>query len=337
MLIMFWEQVISGGGGSAGRIRLVTVVLLGLGLIAVALNFHVIAESANLNRYSDNVTVRVGGLPQENCSFNGTYTLVFRGTVYISGAGSFRQRLIGLDNGCDVRIALNCWPSENIPKKWSGICSHEAQHFAGVSDGVSYISSMQASRFALCPGGRQPSSYRFREVLKIGSSVPVIFDDRIILPFSEIINWGGAVIRWPEAMPSFEAAVINLRRMAESERLQMLSHGTRAFEKYFRTADNMVQGIADVFLYRRSLAFGMDRAFNWTSLGMDRSFNWTSLLQFGVSFYVYPGDGGRSEHKELLAAFRNSIYCTADPRNASLFIPSTDTLYIPRPRVASVQ
>jgi len=178
----------------------------------------------------------------QNVQFN----LTFRGKVYTDEPGVFRQKLRGLDNGGDVRIELHCHPDTGTEE-----CEADRKHYNEGVQFIDYRTSLLVSRFTLCPGGRQQSTYRLREALCAGS-VPVILDDRALLPFSEIIDWDKIVMWWPESEPGHKI-LQTLREMPEEERLKMQAAGQAVFHKYLETAAGMVEGIAAVFSHRLSL------------------------------------------------------------------------------------
>ena len=54
---------------------------------------------------------------------------------------------------------------------------------------------MFLTHFTFCPGGRQAATYRLREAISAGS-VPVVVDDRTMMPYAEVIDWSQIVVLW---------------------------------------------------------------------------------------------------------------------------------------------
>lgn len=96
--------------------------------------------------------------------------LSFKG---VCQAASNRNKLAALHNGRDV-IAV----CSNSP--------HARQY--------DYKSLMLSSRFAAAPAGNGLHSYRLAEAIFMGA-IPVIVDDKLILPFCSIIDWQAFSVR----------------------------------------------------------------------------------------------------------------------------------------------
>jgi hypothetical protein len=65
-----------------------------------------------------------------------------------------------------------------------------------------YVSNLRRSRFCLVLSGDTSSTARFYEIVLLtnGSCIPVILSDWFDLPFSSIIDYSKAVIRYPESV-----------------------------------------------------------------------------------------------------------------------------------------
>lgn len=123
------------------------------------------------------------------------YVASFVGQIYLNGYGRHRYTLKMLNQTSDVLIKFSCNHRANIKmldsygSKYLRDACNEYESSIRPTD---YCQSMNAT-FVLCPGGRQPPSYRFTEAL-IVNSIPVpyyeSFDRDVPLPFHRVIDWG---------------------------------------------------------------------------------------------------------------------------------------------------
>ena len=123
------------------------------------------------------------------------YVASFVGQIYIKNNGRHRYTLKMLNQTSDVLIKFSCDQLSNIKM----LDSYGSKYLRDACDEyessikpTDYCQSMNAT-FVLCPGGRQPPSYRFTEAL-IVNSIPVpyyeSFDRDVPLPFHRVIDWG---------------------------------------------------------------------------------------------------------------------------------------------------
>ncbi len=79
-----------------------------------------------------------------------------------------------------------------------------------------YLEIMRDSWFAFCPRGGGLSSYRMWEEIQC-ESVPVLFADDVVLPFSDKIDWSRIIVRIPEKKSADYEAVNNLLDITDKE------------------------------------------------------------------------------------------------------------------------
>ena len=122
---------------------------------------------------------------------------------------SKRNRLAALHNGRDVIVA----------------CSHSAQaaHY-------DYKTLMLTSTFSAAPAGNGLHSYRLAESIFLGA-IPVIIDEKLILPFCSVIDWRGFSIRIPPDQISSLPAI--LRKIPPEEVQRMQRRLAEVKQRYF--------------------------------------------------------------------------------------------------------
>ena len=145
------------------------------------------------------------------------YFMTFRGTRYIGGGeGSFRSddSFRGMHNGKDVIVATTCnHQTNNIARKERpeiGVyCDEDDEIYRSYN-----FDDLMNTTFALCPGGRQPNSFRFIEVLSAGS-IPVLVVDNYVKPFDSMIHWHDCLLQFPTSQ--MHRIVPTLRAMKEED------------------------------------------------------------------------------------------------------------------------
>ncbi len=122
------------------------------------------------------------------------YVASFVGTIYINSYGRHRYTLKWLNETSDIFIKFNCNQGTNIHR----MKSHGSKYLRTACDRyesslspLDYCKSLN-STFILCPGGRQPASYRLLEALMV-NAIPVpyyeSFDSKIPMPFHRVVDW----------------------------------------------------------------------------------------------------------------------------------------------------
>ena len=131
---------------------------------------------------------------ERNTGFARQYVASFVGTIYTNSYARHRYTLKWLNETSDIFIKFNCTQPTNVLK----MKSYGSKYLRTACD--RYESSLLPSDFCkslnstfiLCPGGRQPASYRFLEALMV-NSIPVLyyesFDGKVPMPFHRAIDW----------------------------------------------------------------------------------------------------------------------------------------------------
>lgn len=118
---------------------------------------------------------------------------------------NFISRLIGLD-GFSIRV-----------NHWSPSVNKENEEFN--------FRNMAKSKFALCPRGYGPTSFRLYEALYM-ESVPIYVSDRFYLPFTEKIKWEKMIVMASDV----REGIIKAQRISDSERNDMLAYAKENHE-----------------------------------------------------------------------------------------------------------
>ena len=150
----------------------------------------------------------------KNTDFTRRYVASFVGTIYVNSYGRHRYTLKWLNETSDMFIKFTCNGSSNRKR----MKSHGSKYLRTACD--RYKSSRSPSdycyslnsTFVLCPGGRQPASYRLLEALMV-NSIPVpyyeSFDSKIPMPFHRVVDW--------EQCTKVYAEILDVERLIQSD------------------------------------------------------------------------------------------------------------------------
>ncbi|XP_024372133.1 uncharacterized protein [Physcomitrium patens] len=171
------------------------------------------------------------------------YLLTFRGKRYIglTDDGIFRssKEFREMHNGNDVIVATNCDHATNDyhrrehPELGEG-CDEDKEVWKKHN---SYEDLMNTT-FALVPAGRQPSSYRFIEVLAAGS-IPVLIADNYVKPFDSLIPWYTCAIQFPTT--EIKRIVNTLRKVSPEEKLKRQRNCLEIYNQYLKDDETLFQ------------------------------------------------------------------------------------------------
>ena len=163
------------------------------------------------------------------------YFATFKGRIYQSNkVGSIRSDLLKYHNNNDIIVAP-------LRHKYDFYNDYQ-EKYLGNSNQYDYIELMD-TKFGLCPGGRQFSTYRLVECLRSGV-VPIIYDNakKQIFPFQDIIGWRSAVLL---ATPENIDDILDFaREMTDNCYEKMVLKGQQISSKYFVD----FEGVASIFL-----------------------------------------------------------------------------------------
>ena len=140
------------------------------------------------------------------------YFLTFKGSTYKEGtAGSYRWKLLDIEQDNDVVIHLQCFKMHGWHKKtkYKDTCNMLDKSYA-----QSTYNDIFNTTFALVPGGRQPATYRLTEVLSAGALPVFVYPDvDWIKPYSHIINWDEISFSFtPQEIPTILPKLRNLTK-----------------------------------------------------------------------------------------------------------------------------
>ena len=113
---------------------------------------------------------------------------------------SMRNRLAALHNGKDI----------------VAVCSNSNSGRAAQYD---YKTLMLSSVFSAAPAGNGLHSYRLAEAIFLGA-IPVIVDDKLILPFCSVLDWREFSVRIPSSEIARLPAILKEIEPARVERMQ---------------------------------------------------------------------------------------------------------------------
>jgi len=131
--------------------------------------------------------------------------LSFKGVCQPS---SQRLRLAGLHNGQDV-IA---------------VCSNNPRALQ-----YDYKTLMLSSVFAAAPAGNGLHSYRLAEAIFMGA-IPVIVDDKLVLPFCSVLDWREFSVRIPSSQIS---QLPDILRRIKPEQISRMQHRLAQVKKRY--------------------------------------------------------------------------------------------------------
>lgn len=123
----------------------------------------------------------------------------------------------------------------------SSIGRGKFDQFANV-DG-NYTTLLSQSKFAGVPRGDNLFSYRFTEALS-GGSIPVIFADGWLLPFSEdLVDWSTIAVLIPEDQAAH--TLDYLANLTVSQRCRMRKKGYQFYKQYMADSKGVIGGIVE--------------------------------------------------------------------------------------------
>ncbi len=98
------------------------------------------------------------------------------------------------------------------------ICNHENYLFSFNLSPEEYRKKISESVFNLCPRGQGLSSYRFFECFH-ANTIPVLFADDVVLPYSDSIDYTDICVRIPEMYASNFEYVDNILKNINTEKM----------------------------------------------------------------------------------------------------------------------
>jgi len=91
--------------------------------------------------------------------------------------------------------------------------------------------------FGLAPRGYGPTSYRLLELLALGV-IPVILQDKTVLPFSEWLDWSEFSVLVPER--SIGAIPFILQSISREKVVKMQRRGREVYLRHFRDRESLL-------------------------------------------------------------------------------------------------
>lgn len=169
------------------------------------------------------------------------YFATFRGTRYLgeSGDGVFRSydSFRGMHNGEDVVVATTCRHQTNDKLREErphlGVhCDEDGEVYAKYA-----FQDLMNTTFGLVPAGRQPSSYRFIEVLSAGA-VPVLITDNYVKPFDTLIHWHECLLEF--ATSQMHRIVPALRALRPEDIVKRQGNCLRIYNQFLKDDDTLL-------------------------------------------------------------------------------------------------
>ena len=183
-----------------------------------------------LERNNDNTLTAIDWLDDSLLHRQRKYLMTFQGSIQDTLQPYYQHRWLAAEylydhtsNNPDVVIDVQCkhksiWGDRVLTVPYDDI---NPKHFDEL---------MTDSTFAFCPGGSQVTSYRFTEVLSVGS-IPVITPE-IITPFAPELDWTGCVVRVSQSR------IVDLVRILRSISPEEIQQRQRECRRLFRFISN---------------------------------------------------------------------------------------------------
>jgi hypothetical protein len=138
-----------------------------------------------------------------------------------------------------VLVLTTCIHNKDWQKYADKDCARENQRY----EQFDYHHLLSHSTFSFVPRGRRISTFRFLEVLAHGS-IPVVFGDRLLLPFHEVIDWSGAVVYLPESLVRESEGI--LRQFAPHEISLMQERVSYLFHRHFSSLERSLSVVLKI-------------------------------------------------------------------------------------------
>ncbi|KAH7433069.1 hypothetical protein KP509_07G053500 [Ceratopteris richardii] len=172
--------------------------------------------------------------------FQRKYLMTFRGLRYLENDGTLRSSsdFRGMHNGADIVVVTSCRHVGNgRVRKENATIDEECKRDEAIHKSYKFDDLMN-STFGLAPAGRQPSSYRFAEILSAGG-VPVLVVDNYVKPFETLIQWHRCALQFPSS--EMHRIVKTIRAMKPAEVKRRQRYCLHVYERWFSSDEALLQ------------------------------------------------------------------------------------------------
>eukprot|EP00250_Pteridium_aquilinum_P028152 c36666_g1_i1 orf=61-1662(+) len=172
--------------------------------------------------------------------FDRKYLMTFRGLRYLRNDGVLRSdaEFRGMHNGRDIIVVTSCrHPNHKDLRQKNATLDKECRNDEALHDKYDFTDLMNAT-FGLAPAGRQPSSYRFAEILSAGT-VPVLIADNYVKPFDTLVQWQRCILQFPSTQIHLIEKSVRAMKREEVERRQ--KYCLQVYSRWFAGDEALMQ------------------------------------------------------------------------------------------------
>lgn len=158
---------------------------------------------------------------RETKAFDRKYLMTFRGLRYLQNDGVLRSftEFRRMHNGEDVIVVTSCrHPNHKNLRRDNATLDKDCRNDEALHDKYDFADLMNTT-FGLAPAGRQPSSYRFAELLSAGA-VPVLIADNYVKPYDKLVQWHRCILQFPSTEMHRILKTVRAMKREEVERRQ---------------------------------------------------------------------------------------------------------------------
>jgi len=159
------------------------------------------------------------------------FFLTFKGRRYVAVDESYgvwvRDQMRWLHRPPSMIVLMHC-----LAHQVDGDCAMDEERFHDYS----FVELLNTT-FGLAPRGYGPTSYRLLELLALGV-IPVILQDKTVLPFSEWLDWSEFSVLVPER--SIGAIPFILQSISREKVVKMQRRGREVYLRHFRDRESLL-------------------------------------------------------------------------------------------------